>query len=56
MIARQQPWTNQKNLDTMRKTIEKHDILILRRYLGTTMCHDGTQNCFKKKFDTSALK
>ena len=40
----------------MRKTLEKHDIFILRRYLGTTRCHDGTQNFLKRKFDTSALK
>ena len=40
----------------MRKTLEKHDIFILRRYLGTTRGHDGTQKFFKKKFDTSALK
>ena len=39
----------------MRKTLEKHDIF-LRRYLGTTRCHDGTQNFLKRKFDTSALK
>ena len=40
----------------MRKTLEKHDIFILRRYLGTTRCHDGTQNFLKRKFDTSAFK
>ena len=40
----------------MRKTLEKHDIFILRRYLGTIRCHDGTQNFLKRKFDTSALK
>ena len=40
----------------MWKTLEKHDIFILRRYLGTTRCHDGTQNFLKRKFDTSALK
>ena len=40
----------------MRKTLEKHDIFILRRYLGTTRCHDGTQTFIKRKFDTSTLK
>ena len=42
----------------MRKTLEKHDIFILRRYLGTTRCHDGTQNflLIMRKFDTSTLK
>ena len=40
----------------MRKTLKKRDIFILRRYLGTTRGHDGTQMFFKRKFDTSALK
>ena len=43
------------NFGTMRKTLEKHDILILRCYFGTTRCHDGTQDFLKKTFDTSAL-
>ena len=40
----------------MLKTLEKRDIFILRRYLGTTRCHNDTQNFLKRKFDTSALK
>ena len=40
----------------MQKTLEKHDIFISKRYLGTTRCHDGTQNFLKQKFDTLALK
>ena len=32
----------------MRKILEKHDNFILRRYLGNTRGHDGTQNFFQK--------
>ena len=49
-------WKPSNIWGTMRKTLEKHDIFILGRYLGTTGCHDGTQNFLKIKFDTSALK
>ena len=41
---------------TMRETLEKSGIFILRRYLGTTRGHDGTQKFFKRKFDTSAAE
>ena len=36
------------NMCTTQKTLEKHEIFILMRYLGTRRCHDGTQNFLKK--------
>ena len=40
-------------MGTVRKTFEKHDIFLLRCSLGTTRGHDGAQNFFRRKSDTS---